>query len=68
MYVDLFIFCTHVSIFSTDEEGEEEKEGREGSPYHTIVLDCAPIAFVDSTGLAMLEQVRAVLIECVCMD
>ena len=44
----------------SDEEGEEEEEG-EGSPYHTIVLDCAPIAFVDSTGIAMLEQVRAVM-------
>ena len=24
--------------------------------YHTIVLDCAPVSFADSMGLAMLEQ------------
>ena len=49
--------CTVEDIgFFSDEEGEEEEEG-EGSPYHTIVLDCAPIAFVDSTGIAILEQV-----------
>ena len=37
----------------TDEAGE----GGSGCPYHTIVLDCAPIAFIDSTGIAVLEQV-----------
>ena len=25
--------------------------------YHTIVIDCAPIGFVDSMGMATLEQV-----------
>ena len=29
--------------------------------YHTIVLDCGPIGFVDSMGVAMLEQVPMLL-------
>ena len=26
-------------------------------PYHTIILDCGPIGFIDSMGMAILEQV-----------
>ena len=29
--------------------------------YHTIVLDCGPIGFVDSMGVAMLEQVPIIV-------
>jgi hypothetical protein len=36
------------------EEGEEDGE----LPYHTIVIDCAPIGFADSMGVTVLEQVR----------
>ena len=25
--------------------------------YHTIIIDCGPIGFVDSMGVAMLEKV-----------
>ncbi len=25
--------------------------------YHTIIIDCAPIGFADSMGVAMIEQV-----------
>jgi hypothetical protein len=39
-------------------EGEGEGEGE--LPYHTIVIDCAPIGFADSMGITVLEQV--------CMD
>ncbi len=35
---------------STDSEEDE-------FPYHTIVIDCAPIVFVDSMGANILEQV-----------
>ena len=44
-------------------EGEGEsawEEGDEGDgelPYHTIVIDCAPIGFADSMGITVLEQV-----------
>jgi MFS superfamily sulfate permease-like transporter len=38
------------------EEGEEISKAT-GYSYHTVVLDCAPIAFIDSTGIAVLEQV-----------
>lgn len=37
--------------------GKEEEEEEESVPYHTIVIDCAPIGFADSMGVAMLEQV-----------
>ena len=36
-------------------EGEEEEDGE--LPYHTIVIDCAPIGFADSMGITVLEQV-----------
>ena len=49
--------------FLTDETEEEAGEGGSGCPYHTIVLDCAPIAFIDSTGIAMLEQVSINVID-----
>ena len=47
---------------SPEKEGEEESEGEgeEGDgelPYHTIVIDCAPIGFADSMGITVLEQV-----------
>ena len=45
-------------IIVADEETEGEGEESSGEcPYHTVVLDCAPIAFTDSTGIAVLEQV-----------
>ena len=37
-----------------------EREGDEDSSemaYHTIVIDCAPMGFVDSMGITVLEQV-----------
>ena len=37
-------------------EGEEEEDGE--LPYHTIVIDCAPIGFADSMGITVLEQVH----------
>ena len=36
---------------------EEEGEGQVGVAYHTIIIDCAPIGFADSMGVAMIEQV-----------
>ena len=46
---------------SPEKEGEPgESEGEEGDgelPYHTIVIDCAPIGFADSMGIIVLEQV-----------
>ena len=42
-------------------EGESGEEGEEGDgelPYHTIVIDCAPIGFADSMGITVLEQVN----------
>ena len=41
-------------------EGESE-EGEEGDgelPYHTVVIDCAPIGFADSMGITVLEQIN----------
>ena len=40
-------------------EGEEEEDGE--LPYHTIVIDCAPIGFADSMGITVLEQVYMTL-------
>ena len=42
-----------------EREEEEEEEGEEegGVAYHTIIIDCAPIGFADSMGVAMIEQV-----------
>ena len=37
--------------------GESEEEGDGELPYHTIVIDCAPIGFADSMGITVLEQV-----------
>ena len=45
-----FIIAIIFSSASTDEESEVYS-------YHTVVLDCAPIVFVDSTGVTALEQV-----------
>lgn len=42
-------------VFS-DEEGEEG----EGRSFHTLIIDCAPIGFADSMGVAMIEQVRCI--------
>ena len=53
----VFMICMYVFIYFSEEEAEVEREEGEDGPYHTIVLDCAPITFVDSTGIAMLEQV-----------
>ena len=41
-----------------EREGEGEEEGGGELPYHTIVIDCAPIGFADSMGITVLEQVR----------
>ena len=39
-------------------EGGNEEEEEDGElPYHTIVIDCAPIGFADSMGITVLEQV-----------
>ena len=46
-----------VSDEGVEEEEEDGEDSSRGYPYHTLVLDCAPIAFVDSTGIAALEQV-----------
>ena len=43
---------------SDEEEEEEMNESERVDSYHTVVLDCAPIAFTDSTGIAVLEQVH----------
>ena len=37
-------------------ESEEREEGEGELPYHTIVIDCAPI---DSMGITVLEQVKS---------
>ena len=43
-----------------EREGDSEEEEGEGElPYHTIVIDCAPIGFADSMGVTVLEQVSA---------
>ena len=45
---------------SPEKEGGGESEEEEGDgelPYHTIVIDCAPIGFADSMGITVLEQV-----------
>ena len=39
------------------EGGNEEEEEDEELPYHTIVIDCAPIGFADSMGITVVEQV-----------
>ena len=39
-------------------ESEEREEGDRELPYHTIVIDCAPIGFADSMGITVLEQVN----------
>ena len=45
---------------SDDEEEEEEGESEaSGCVYHTVVLDCAPITFVDSTGISRSNVVHA---------
>ena len=54
--------CIGDIVFFQMRERSRRKE-RVHSLYHTIVLDCAPITFVDSTGIAMLEQVRGVMEE-----
>jgi hypothetical protein len=40
------------------EEGEEISKAT-GYSYHTVVLDCAPIAFIDSTGIAVRMFIQA---------
>ena len=40
---------------SSDDDDSEEL------PYHTIIIDCAPIVFVDSMGASILEQVRSII-------
>ena len=43
-----------------EREGDSVEEEGEGElPYHTIVIDCAPIGFADSMGVTVLEQVSA---------
>ena len=42
-----------------EREGDSEEEGEGELPYHTIVIDCAPIGFADSMGVTVLEQVSA---------
>ena len=37
-------------------ESEEREEGEGELPYHTVVIDCAPI---DSMGITVLEQVKS---------
>ena len=41
-----------------------ENEGYPRHPYHTVILDCGPIGFVDSMGMAMLEQVQCIYLVC----
>ena len=41
-----------------------ENENYPCCPYHTIILDCGPIGFVDSMGMAMLEQVICIHLFC----
>ena len=36
-------------------------------PYHTIVIDCAPITFVDSMGTRALYQVCVCVCVCACV-
>ena len=38
------------------EGGGKQDEEEEGVEFHTVVLDCAPIGFADSMGVAMIEQ------------
>jgi len=33
-------------------------------PYHTIIIDCAPITFVDSMGIRALYQVLLYVLHC----
>ena len=40
-----------------DEEDSRDKGESGACSYHTVILDCAPIVFIDSTGIAVLEQV-----------
>ena len=54
LFLTLQLFCV---LEEEVEEEEEEISKATGYSYHTVVLDCAPIAFIDSTGIAVLEQV-----------
>ena len=45
------------SLEPKGEGGNEEEEEDGELPYHTIVIDCAPIGFADSMGITVLEQV-----------
>ena len=42
-----------------DHEDTPER-GAPQLPYHTIVIDCGPVVFVDSMGASILEQVLTV--------
>ena len=42
---------------SSSKSAQEEEEEEQELPYHTIVIDCAPIGFADSMGITVLEQV-----------
>ena len=45
------------------DEEDSRDEGESGAcSYHTVILDCAPIVFIDSTGIAVLEQVSFLVI------
>lgn len=45
------------STFSGDSDVFAENEDDVKPSYHTVILDCAPIGFVDTMGAAMIDQV-----------
>ena len=49
------------STIGSNDVFEDKKE--ECLAYHTIIIDCAPIGFVDTMGVAMLEQVLFYLLK-----
>ncbi len=66
-YLILFFVCPDTQSLVP------EVETPSASRYHTIILDCSPIVFVDSMAVAAVEQVRmcdllwTVMCVCVCV-
>ena len=52
--VELYSMCSSCLV-----EVIDLAEPRATDYYHTVIIDCGPIVFVDSMGLATLEKVSA---------
>ena len=53
-----------MSLGSDDEDEDDDDDDFDAEikeEYHSIIIDCAPIGFTDAMGVAMMEQVCAIM-------